>query len=142
MEICFLCFWWVYCFIYYEAKHIKRNVTRLRYNFSFVFMLYVCGKSLNICIQYSIDSGKTQFSWYFVSQKLRDKRVFLYKVVPSYEETSFLTTFCMGWRIPSLFKSTNFLSHQLSHLTAVPHIHLAMATKPPQLIKASFTLYN
>ena len=33
----------------------------------------------------------------------------------------------MGWRIPSLFKSSNFLSHQLSHLTTVPHIHLTMA---------------
>ena len=49
---------------------------------------------------------------------------------------------CMGWRIPSLFKSSNFLSPQLSHLTTVPYIHLAMATKPPQLIKASFTLYK
>ena len=48
----------------------------------------------------------------------------------------------MGWRIPSLFKWNNFLSHQLSYLTTVPHIHLAMATKPPQLIKASFTLYK
>ena len=47
---------------------------------------------------------------------------------------------CMGWRIPSLSKS-HFLSHQLSHLTTVPHIHLAMATKSPQLIKASFTKY-
>ena len=35
---------------------------------------------------------------------------------------------CMGWRIPSLFKSSNFLNHQLSHLTTVPHIHLVMAT--------------
>ena len=26
------------------------------------------------------------------------------------------------------------ISHQLSHLITVPHIHLAMATKPPQLI--------
>ena len=40
---------------------------------------------------------------------------------------------------PSLFKS-NFLSQQLSHLTTVPHIHLAMATKPPQFIKESFIL--
>ena len=40
---------------------------------------------------------------------------------------------CMGWRIPSLSK-TNFLGHQLSYL--------AMATKPSQLIKASFTLYK
>ena len=39
----------------------------------------------------------------------------------------------MGWRIPSLSKS-NFLSHQLSHLATGPQIHLAMATKPPQLI--------
>ena len=48
---------------------------------------------------------------------------------------------CMGWRIPSLSK-TNFLRHQLSHLTTVPYIHLAMATKPHQLIKASFTRYK
>ena len=47
----------------------------------------------------------------------------------------------MGWRIPSLSKS-HLLSHQLSHLTTVPHINLAMAAKPPQLIKASFTLYK
>ena len=30
----------------------------------------------------------------------------------------------------------------LSHLKTVPHIHLVVATKPPQLIKASFTLYK
>ena len=47
----------------------------------------------------------------------------------------------MGWRIPSLSKS-HFRSHQLSHLTTVPHIHPAMATKPLQLIKASFTIYK
>ena len=29
-----------------------------------------------------------------------------------------------------------------SHLTKVPQIYLAMVTKPPQLIKASFTLYK
>ena len=40
---------------------------------------------------------------------------------------------------PSLPKS-HFLSHQLSHLTTVPHIHLAMATKPPQLMIKSHTL--
>ena len=40
---------------------------------------------------------------------------------------------CMGRRIPSLSKSSNFLSHQLSHLKTVIPIHLAMATKPPQL---------
>ena len=34
------------------------------------------------------------------------------------------------------------LSHQLSHLTTVFHIHLAMATKPLQLIKPSFTSYR
>ena len=39
-----------------------------------------------------------------------------------------------------MFKSTNFLGHQLSHLTTVPQIHVVMATKPPQLIEASFTL--
>ena len=39
----------------------------------------------------------------------------------------------MGWRIPSLSKSY-FLSNQQSHLTTVLHIHLAIATKPPQLI--------
>ena len=46
---------------------------------------------------------------------------------------------CMGWRIPSMFKSSNFLSHQLrpSNLATVPHIHLLMATKPLQLIKAT-----
>ena len=46
----------------------------------------------------------------------------------------------MGWRIPSLFKSSNVLSHQLSHLTTVTQIHLAKATKPPQLLKAPFKL--
>ena len=40
----------------------------------------------------------------------------------------------MGWKILPLSKSTNFLSHQLSHLTTIPNIHLAMATKPTQLI--------
>ena len=40
---------------------------------------------------------------------------------------------------PSLSKF-NFLSQQLNHLTTVAHIHLAMATKPPQFIKASFIL--
>ena len=44
----------------------------------------------------------------------------------------------MGWRIPSLFKSSNVLSHQLSHLTT--QIHLAKVTKPPQLLKAPFKL--
>ena len=33
---------------------------------------------------------------------------------------------CVGW--------SNFLSHQLSHLITVHHIHLAMATKPTQFI--------
>ena len=43
----------------------------------------------------------------------------------------------MGRRILSLFKSSNFLSHQLSssNLATVPHIHLAMSTKPPHLNK-------
>ena len=50
----------------------------------------------------------------------------------------------MGWRIPSLFKSSDFLCNQLrlSNLARVHHIHLAMTTKPLQLIKASFTLYK
>ena len=45
----------------------------------------------------------------------------------------------MGWRIPSLSKS-HFLNHQLSHLAIVHDIHLAMATKPPQLINNIFFL--
>ena len=45
----------------------------------------------------------------------------------------------MGWRISSLSKS-NFLSHQLIHLAAVPQIHLAMATKPPQLINNAMSI--
>ena len=46
---------------------------------------------------------------------------------------------CMEWRIPSMSKS-NFLNHQLSHLAAVPQIHLAMATNPPQLINNAISI--
>ena len=38
---------------------------------------------------------------------------------------------CMGWRFPSLSKLTKFLSHQVEP-----------SDKPPQLIKASFTIYK
>ena len=34
------------------------------------------------------------------------------------------------------------LSKKKQTLTTVIHIHLALAAKPPQLIKAPFTLYN
>ena len=37
-----------------------------------------------------------------------------------------------------MYGMENFLSHQLSHMATVPHIHLAMATKPPQLIEGFF----
>ena len=43
------------------------------------------------------------------------------------------------------FKSFNHSFPQppsLSHLATLPHTHLAMATKPPQFIKASFTLFE
>ena len=41
----------------------------------------------------------------------------------------FTCWYCSGCRFPSQFKP-HYLSQELSHLATVPHIHLAMATKP------------
>ena len=47
---------------------------------------------------------------------------------------------CSGCRIPS--QSSFPQPTSLSYLTTVLHIHMAMATKPPKLIKASFTFFK